>query len=152
VRWGAHEPITRHQVPTLWRRHNLVFKWWICHLRRHMGLGFGIHDHAHESIMGIQGIKMFYQCYIFRYITFHVNYTFENLIASRYNTNHMSKALKPIPNIHVQLDFLHCSIYMCPFKFPWPCIPAFTWCREINELLDQKKNQNLCRDVCCNNE
>jgi hypothetical protein len=30
-----------------------------------MGLGFGIHDHVHESIMGIQGIKMFYQCYIY---------------------------------------------------------------------------------------
>jgi hypothetical protein len=30
-------------------------------------------------------------------------------------------------------------IYMCPFKFPWACTSAFTWCQEINELLDQTK-------------
>jgi hypothetical protein len=108
VRWGTHEPITRHQVPTLWRRHNLVFKWWICHLRRHMGLGFGIHDHAHESIMGIQGIKMFYRCYIFRYITFDVNGTFENLIASRYNIKSYEQGSETNPK------YIYIYIYICP--------------------------------------
>jgi hypothetical protein len=52
--------------------------------------------------------------YIFRYITFHVNGTFENHIASRNNIKSYEQGSETLnPNIiYVGLEFLHCGVYM----------------------------------------